>query len=66
MENLNIQIAQTQMQLTNALKRGEPADSPHLLQMDARPERMRQLWATHRRIRLEAETREGHHANRVH
>ena len=65
MENLDIQIAQTQVQLTSALKRGEPADSPHLLQMDARPERMRHLWATHRRIRLEAETREGHHARRL-
>ena len=65
MDNLDAQIAPVQTQLTTALKQGEPQDSPQILQMDARLERMRRLWATHRRIRLETEKSEGRHAGRI-
>ena len=65
MDTLDVQIAQMQTQLTSALKHGEPEDSPHLRQMGARLERMRQLWATHRRFRLELETSEGRHVCNV-
>jgi len=61
MDNLDAQITQMQTQLTSALKCGEPENSPHLLQMDARLERMRHLWATHHQIRLGLETHEGQH-----
>ena len=61
MDNLDTQIAQMQTQLTSALKRGEPENSAQMLQMDARLERMRYLWATHRQIRLGQETHEGRH-----
>ena len=65
MDNLDIQIAQMQTQLTSALKRGEPENSPQMLQMAARLEWMRHLWATHRQIRLELETHEGQHVRHV-
>jgi len=65
MDNLDTQIAQMQTQLTSALKRGEPEDSLQMLQMGARLERMRRLWAAHRQIRFGLETHEGYHASRV-
>jgi len=61
MDTLDTQIALVQTLLTSALKRGEPEDSAQMLQMDARLERMRHLWATHRQIRLGLETHEGQH-----
>ena len=65
MDNLDAQIAQMQTQLTSALKRGEPEDSPQMrhdrLGRDARLELMRRLWVTHRQIRLRLETHEGQH-----
>ena len=61
MDTLDAQIAQMQTQLTSALKRGEPEDSPHMLQMNARLEWMRHLWAAHRQTRLGLETSEGQH-----
>ena len=61
MDTLDAQIAQMQTQLTSALKRGEPEDSPQILQMNARLEWMRPLRTTHRQIRLGLETHEGQH-----
>ena len=61
MDNLDIQIAQMQTQLTSALKRGEPEDSPQILQMNARLEWMRHFRALHRQTRLGLETSEGQH-----
>ena len=61
MDTLDTQIALVQTQLTSALKRGEPEDSPQILQMDARLELMRRLWVTQRQIRLGLETHEGQH-----
>jgi hypothetical protein len=65
MDNLDTQIALVQARLTSAVKSGEPEDSPLVRQMDARLERMRRLWTTHRRIRLDLETSEGDHVSRV-
>ena len=65
MDNLDTQIAQMQTQLTRALKRGEPEDSPQMLQMNARLEWMRHFRATHRQIRLGLETSEGQHVRHV-
>jgi hypothetical protein len=69
MDGLNAQIALTQAKLTSAVKRGEPEDSPQIrhdrLGRDARLERMRRLWVTHRQIRLGLETHEGRHVSRV-
>lgn len=63
MDTLDAQIAQMQTQLTSALKRGEPENSPQMLQMGARLEWMRRLWVTHRQIRLGQETHEGQHVS---
>jgi len=52
MGDLDKQITQMQAQLTRAVRNGAPEDSPLVRQMDARLERMRRLWATHRRLRL--------------
>jgi len=65
MDGLDAQIALVQAKLTSAVKSGEPEDSPQVRQMDAQLERMRHLWATHRQIRLGAETREGQYASRI-
>ena len=60
MDGLDAQIALVQAKLTSAVKSGEPENSPQVRQMDARLERMRRLWATHRRIRLgQSESHEG-------
>ncbi len=67
MDGLDAQIALMQAKLTSAVKSGEPEDSPQVRQMDAQLERIRRLWATHRRIRLgQLELHEGtyvHSAN---
>jgi hypothetical protein len=65
MDGLETQIALAQAKLTSAVKNGEPEDSPQVRQMDARLERMRRLWATHRRIRLELEASEGQYVGRI-
>ncbi len=52
MDGLDAQIALMQAKLTSAVKSGEPEDSPQVRQMDARLDRIRRLWATHRHIRL--------------
>jgi capsule polysaccharide export protein KpsE/RkpR len=65
MDGLEMQIALTQARLTSVIKSGEPEDSPQVRQMEARLERMRRLWATHRRIRLGMGTSEDHHVRRV-
>lgn len=63
MGDLDKQITQVQAQLTRVVRNGEPEDSPLVRQMDARLERMRRLWATHRRLRLGLpETAEGPNA----
>jgi len=63
------QIALPQARVTSAVKSGESADSPQIrhdrLGRDARLERMRVQWATHRRIRLELETSEGNRVSHV-
>jgi hypothetical protein len=46
------QFAGGQTQATYAMPSDEPESSPQLCQIDARIERMRRLWATHRRLRL--------------
>ena len=65
MDTLDALIALVQMQLTSALKRGEPENSLQMLQMVARLERMRRLWTTHFPIQLELETPESHHRSHV-
>jgi hypothetical protein len=65
MENLDAQIAQMKTQLTSALKRGEPENSPQMLQMNARLEWMRHFRATHRQTRLGLGTSEGQHVRHV-
>jgi hypothetical protein len=56
MDGLDTQITLVQARLTSAVKSGEPESSPQVrhdrLGRDAQLERMRRLWATHRRIRL--------------
>ena len=64
MDGLDTQIALVQAKLTSAVKSGEPENSPQVrhdrLGRDARLERMRRLWATHRLIRLgQLESHEG-------
>ena len=66
MDGLEAQIALVQARLTSAIKSGEPEDSPQVRTMEARLERMRRLWATHRQIRLGLETREGQYVSRNH
>ena len=67
MDGLETQIALAQARLTSAVKNGEPEDSPQVRQMDARLERMRRLWATHRRIRLgQLESHEGAYVHPSH
>ena len=64
MDTLDALIALVQTQLTSA-RRGKPENSLQMLQMVARLERMRHLWATLRQIRLGLETHEGQHVRRV-
>ena len=65
MDGLDTQITLVQAKLTSAVKNGEPEDSPQVLQMDARLDRMRRLWATHRRIRLGLETSESEYVSHI-
>ncbi len=65
MDTLDALIVLVQTQVTRALKRGEPENSLQMLQLVTRLERMHHLSATHRQIRLELETHEGHHVRRV-
>jgi len=66
MRDLGRQITTLQSQMTAAVQNGETENSPHLRQMDARLERMRRLWATHRQLRLDPPTaNEGCHASHI-
>jgi hypothetical protein len=52
-DNWDSQLARVQTQATYAMPSGEPESSPQFSQMDARIERMQELWATLRNLRLD-------------